>query len=273
METPERTVEDLANEIIANLEGSYDLVYVDYRDQLTDKQVAMLVRKDLDGFWESTAEFEADSQYDSIKEIIEAAGREVIDLWEGEDDEDYSHLMAELEGGDEWERIREEIQDRDTSRWADQLASQTGTVLLRIPVPQLDEDHAIFHEEIGAADLMAKLDIPSTDTHRQVIEDLLANADPEYSLLMGYWVVGISVADIYRLEGYSEYVAISNPHLFLGNPFAGSGYLSEDSLSMEIRVKREDLRTDEDAFGYSIEKIYGGVNPSQFEGSIRSCAY
>lgn len=46
----------LADEIIGRLSKSYDLVYVDYRDQLTDTQVASLVRGD-DGWLEESWEW------------------------------------------------------------------------------------------------------------------------------------------------------------------------------------------------------------------------
>jgi hypothetical protein len=273
MSDPERTIENLANETIAGLSATYDLVYVEYRDQLTDEQIAAVVRNDLDEFWELTSEFESDQRWESVQHIIREEGQMVLDRWAAQDDEDYDHLLGELEFTEDWERIREEIEDRDQGDWPMELAANSGSVLLRIAAPELDEDHAYFHEEVSAADVLLKLNMADTDHNLDTVQDALNNASPEFSLIMGYWVVGASVADLYELLGHGiETVEITNPHLYLGNPFMGSGFVTEKPVHGTITVPRSALLTDKEAFGSSLDDIYGGLNPSSFEAEIRKAS-
>ena len=71
------------------------------------------------------------------------------------------------------------------------------------------------------------------------------------------------------LDGEDDsFVRVTNPHLYLGNPLMGSGFVTEEPLHGVVQIRRGDLKTDRDAFGYSIEKIYGGVNVSSFEAEV-----
>ncbi len=96
----------------------------------------------------------------------------------------------------------------------------------------------------------------------------LAECSPEFSVLMGYWIVGADVETLYDLGSDVKQVTITNPHLYLGNPSSGTGFISEEPFEGTVTVDRGDLRTDKDAFGYSVESIYGGLNASQFEAEI-----
>ena len=105
-----------------------------------------------------------------------------------------------------------------------------------------------------------------------MVQDALNEAGPEFGVLMGYWVVGASVSDLWELDGDCERVTIKDPYLYLGNPFAGSGWVTEKSLQATITVGRDELRTDKDAFGYSLDNVYGGLTPHAFEAEIRPAA-
>jgi hypothetical protein len=150
-----------------------------------------------------------------------------------------------------------------------ELAGQTSDVLLRIPIAALDEDHAYFHEPVTAADALTRLDIAASEHNLAVVQYALDNADPEFSLLMGYWIVGASVSDLYQLPTDDDVmVEITNPHLYLGNPFAGSGFITEQPVHTTVRVRRHELRTDKDAFGYSVDEVYGGLSVSDFTATL-----
>lgn len=268
---PERSMSALADAIIAGLDRTYDLVYVDYRDQLSTEQVAYLVRRDYDSLWDSTAEWESDARYDSVKQIIEAAALDVVRDWELEDDADYDGLDGELEGTEDFDRVRFEIEERDAGGWPRQLAAQSGSVLLRLPVAALDEDHAFAYEPVSAMQVLTRLGIEPTDEDLAAVTYVLDNATPEWSTLMGYWVIGAHVSDVYDLpDDPDAMIEIVNPHLYLGNPFAGDGFVSDKPLHTTITVRRDALTTDGDAFGYSLDDIYGGLNPSDFEATIRA---
>lgn len=263
-----RTTEQLANEIIAQLDEKYDLVYVDRGDRLTDEQVAAIVRGDLDTLWEKTDEWESENRAQSVKAIIEQDAKDIVSRWEREDDADYAELLNEFDNSAEWERVQQELWNRDTGGWVKDLINGTPAVLLRIGV--LDEDHAYNNEDVQPERVLTDVGLPATDNNVRIMAETLAECSPEFSVLLGYWIVGADVGQLYDLDVAPEAeVEIVNPHLYLGNPFTGSGWISEEPFEGVVRVKREDLRSDEDQFGYSVNKIYSGLNASSFAAEIR----
>lgn len=265
----EALVKQLADEIIKRLDKSYDLVYVDYRDQLTDSQVAKLVRGD-DDWLDESWDWESDQRYEGAKQIIEDLTKEVIRDWSEEADADLDFLVDALKANvEEWDRVRFEIEERDEGGWVRQFLRQTPNVLLRINV--IDEDHGYSFEEVKARRVLKDLGMRATRANVKTVNYVLAETSPEFSVLLGYWIVGADVSDIEALPTDPETgVEIINPYLYLGNPFTGSGFISERPIEGTVRVKREDLRTDEDAFGYSVDEIYGGLNASSFACEIRT---
>jgi len=266
-----RTIEQLANEIIEQLDAKYDLVYVDRGDRLTDDQVAAIVKGDMDSLWEKTDEFESESQAASVKEIIESDAKDIVNRWEREDDEDYTGLLADFDHSDQWERVQQELWDRDSGGWVRDLINATPAVLLRINV--IDEDHAYDHVDVQPEQVLTDVKLPVTEGNVRIMAETLAECSPEFSVLMGYWIVGADVGDLFDLDVTPETeVEIVNPHLYLGNPFTGSGWISDDPFEGVVRVKREALRSDEDQFGYSVDTIYGGLNASSFTATVRPIA-
>lgn len=187
--------------------------------------------------------------------------------------DDTATILAGFQGTEEWDEVRYAIEERDDSQWLDQLTANSGRVLLRIAA--LDEDHAFSYQAVEPIEVIERLNIDQAETDLQhnlaAVEYVLANADPEFSVLMGYWVAGAEVKDIADLPNEDDTeVEIVNPYLYLGNPFAGSGFLSEEPIRTTIRVKRSELRTDRGAFGYSMDDIHGGLNASDFEVELRA---
>lgn len=263
----EQTLAQLADAIIENLDAKYDLVYVGYRDEPSDEQAAAIVSGDMDAFWESTQEWESDQRWESCKQIIEDETRTVLRSWEAATDVDFTYLAEALPGTDEYDRIRFEIEERDSGDWVRELIGG-HRVLLRISV--IDEDHGYSFEEVKARRVLKDVGLKATKENVKAVDYALANASPEYSVLMGFWIVSADLADIYDLPNEPDAeVEITDPYLYLGNPFVGSGFITEESLSGTVRVKRGDLKTDKDAFGYAVDEVYGGLNPSSFEASIK----
>ena len=260
-------VTQLADEIIKRLDQSYDLVYVDYRDQLSDSQVSALVRGD--DWLEESWEWESDSRYRGTTHIIGDLAKDVVRAWSDEAGADPGFLLAALNDAvDEWERVRFAIEERDTGSWVKQLIGQTPSALLRINV--LDEDHAYAFEDVSTRRVLRDIGLRATRSNLETVRYVLANASPEYSVLLGYWIVGAAVADIHALPNDPEAeIDIVNPYLYLGNPFTGSGFISERPVDGVARVKRKDLRTDKDAFGYAVDEIYGGLRASDFECKLQ----
>lgn len=278
--TTARTLDDLADAIIADhLRPTYDLVFVNYDDQFTDEQVAAIVRADYEKVWESTAEWESDARYDSAAAIIKEAAGDAIRVWARTDPDDidnsdhYDQLVADFENTDQWDRVREAIEERDTGDWPKQLARLTPDVLLRIPIDALDEDHAYSFEPVTAEQVLTQLGLTADAHNLEAVGYALANADPEFSVLMGYWIIAADVEQLWNLTGDSDQadtlLDIEGPHLYLGNPFAGSGFITETALHGTVTVRRDQLRTDKDAFGYSVNEVYGGLSTRDFAAVIR----
>lgn len=194
---------------------------------------------------------------------------EIVNEWNESTGANLDFVLDALTDGDEFERVREAVEERDTGEWVDRLISNTPRVLLRINV--LDEDHAYSYGEVKPRRVLKDLGLRATKANVERVSYVLVNASPEYSVLLGYWIVGAELSDIYSLPNDPEAdVEIVNPYLYLGNPFSGSGFISEKPLEGVVRVKREDLRADRDAFGYAVDEIYGGLGPSDFECELRS---
>lgn len=258
------TASVIADAIIERLDESYDLVYVDYRDEMSDEQVSALVRCDFETLDESRWEWESDNRYESAKHIITELVNDLAREWEL-DGGDLNEILSDE--NEEWDRVRFEIEERDKSDWPKQLARNTGSVLLRLQV--IDEDASYSYEELKPRRVLKDVGLRATRANVENMQRTLNECSPEYSILMGYWIAGADVADIYELPNDPETVIeIENPYLYLGNPYAGSGFISPRPFEGTIRVKRGDLRTDRDAFGYAVDEVYGGLHPSSFEAKI-----
>lgn len=267
-----KTLDDLAAAILANLRPKYDLVYVDRDDRFTDEQIAALVAGDWDTVWEKSEDWESDQRYHSVKTILTEAVEDVIRAWEREDpDADFATLVEEFDNSDQWDTLQSELWERDGSEWPKQLARGSGSVLLRIPIDTIDEDHSFSYQTgVTPQVVLERLEgIDVSDANANTLDYVLANHEPEYGVTMGYWIVGADVEDLYNLPHDEDLlVEIQNPWIYLGNPFSGSGFISENPLIGTVRIPRKDLRTDKGAFGYSVNDIYGGLYASQFEAKI-----
>lgn len=264
--TKKRTVKKFLAAAIAALDDKYELVYVSQGDQLTDQQVAALVENNHEKLWDLTAEFEMENRDNGIDAAIESAVNQVVSDWERQDGEDYSDLRDRFMDSEHLESLREAISERDEGDWPRELASATPDVLLRINV--LDEDDAYSHEPVEAAEALTRVGLPVNDSNLRIMRETLANASPEFSSLMAYWIVGADVEAIYLMPSDTTDVLITNPHLFFGNPLAGSGFISEEPFEGVVKVAREDLRTDQAAFGYGVDSLYGGLNASSFSATL-----
>lgn len=265
--TPPITPAQVADLLISRLDDKYDLIYIDRGDQLTDEQVAAMVAGDTEKLWDSISEWESDARWYGIKYVI---GELVSDLRrEYEDDEDALEAIDEFnDGGEDRDHVCDEIAQRDSGQWFTDLVNATPDVLLRICC--IDEDHAFAFQPVDPPQVLGLLDgIEMTDENLKVVADALLECSPEFSVLMGYWVVGADLGEINNLPvGDGERVQITNPYLYLGNPFAGSGWISEEPLIGTVTVDRDDLRTDKGAFGWSLDEVYGGLSASRFSATL-----
>lgn len=262
----QRTLEELRDEIIKRLDEKYDLVYVDYRDRLSDEQVETLARKGaIDEFWDSTWEFESDSRHESEKYIIEELLKDIV-----KEDATWFEVADEFLGTDEWIQVQEAIEERDRGNWPKQLASQTPAALMRVLA--LDEDHGfpMGEENPTAEEALTRLGLAITPENVKAMDYTLNNADPHWDGALAFWIFGLDVETLYEMPIEPELeLEVVNPYVYIGNPYQGDGFISEKPLEGTVRIKRGDLTTDKGAFGYPVNEIYGGLDGSQFAAEIR----
>ena len=255
---PDYTADRMAEEIIAALDPTYDLVYVGRGDGFSKDQVDAIVRSNFEGLWSTTEDWESNARWESVREIIRLAADDVAHAWHAEDGADgdaIEHVREDFDyPADAWGRVREVIEDRDTGNWVRTLLNNTPDVLLRLAAPELDEDHA--QDDYDSAGILSAIGAEASEHNLNAVQDALNNACT--SVLMGYWVVRADVSAIYDLTPDAR-VEITNPYLFIGNPFSGAGWITDNPLHHTITVDRKDLVTDRDAFGYGVDEIFGGL--------------
>jgi len=271
-----RDLSALKDAVLAALAPTYELTYVHHDEELTGEQAAMLVRGEWDELADAITEVREDGRYDACVTIIRDLAEEVTRDWEREDDPDgtdapypdYSAVCDELTLGccDEFDEVRSAIEERDVSDPVRSLIRNTGLWLLRVTA--VDEDHAWSFETVEPTTVLSTVGLAATEHNVRTVADALANASPEFSVLMGYWVFSVDLEALYDLPAGTTMIDVTDPHLYLGNPFAGSGFVTDEPLHGSVRLNVSDLRTDRDAFGHSLDAVYGGLNESAFEATI-----
>lgn len=265
-----RAVAELGAAVTAEMDPAYTLVYVEQGQTLSDDVIAALVRGDNE--WETEGgerltEWASDAADHAAAEKVRDLATKIVRRWEGEDDADYEDLLDEWEISAARDSAIEAVRDRDRSQWYTELATRSGAVLLRVGIPALDEDAGLSFKPMTPAALLDLLGFEHTDHNLTQAAEVVDNASPEYSVVMGYALLGVELTDIIELPGEADrQVRLNNPHVWLGSPFAGSGWCSEEAFTGTLTVRRGDLRTDDDAFGYSWSQVVGGARAKDFAG-------
>jgi hypothetical protein len=264
----ERTLKALGDELIEAMPKKTDLIYVSQGDRLTDEQVAAVVSGDTDKLWDLLSDWESDTKADAVANDIAAGAKEIVNRWEREDDEDYTELLSAFDWTcEEWDRVRDLMEERESGDWFKDLMNGCSDVLMRVEA--IGEDEGWSFEPVRPEQVIEAAGIPDTEENRRILQAALAEVSPEHHVVMGYWIFGADVSEIFALPNEEDTeVEVTNPHLYLGNPFAGNGWLAEEPLQVTIRIKREALRTDADAFGYGVSEIFGGLSGSQYSSTI-----
>lgn len=224
-----------------------ELVYVDYSDSLSDEQVDAIVRGDYEHFdGGHFDEWSSDNRFETVCGLLDEILKDLAEEWDEEALEEWKH-------SEEWEEARFAIEDKDTSEPLKKLAHQTGSVMLRITLK--DEDDSYSFKEVNEEDALDELGLPRSEHNLEHMAEIIANASPEFSVAMVSALASVDVGDLYDLLWANDpsVLEITNPGIWMGNPFAGSGYA--DQLEGTILVKREDLRTDKGAFGYGWQEV------------------
>lgn len=230
-----------------------DLVYVSYDDSLNDSDIEAILR---DGYSESVDEWISDSQWEGASELADELFRDACD-----DIYVYDDLIGDWLVSEERSELILQIQELDTSDPYRDLLRNTSPILFRAP-PQ-DEDHLqwLDAETLGGdpRDICEALGMS---------EDMLpavAEIQPE---IAGYAAEGggyFGVAIVFRanpadLFGVADdaLVTISDPFVWLTNPWAGNGY-GVAAKGVTVTFKRSEIHTDRAAWGYGADDVFGGL--------------
>lgn len=276
MSTPERTVAALGAAVTDAMDDEYILVYNSQGDTLPDDVAAALVRGD--SVWatkggEALEDWEDEVQCAAAGDAADELAKGITQRWALEDstdetDADYSDLLDhEWPASDERQAAIDTIRSRDRSTWFDELVNGYGAVLLRVGIPTMDEDAGLSLKPMSVDRFLELLGFDTTSHNRDVATEIIDNASPKYSVAMGYAIIGVDLAAILALPAEGK-VELRNPHVWLGNPFTGSGWCGDHPLHGTLTVDRADLRTDKDAFGYSWDKVVGGTHARDYAGEI-----
>lgn len=271
--TTSRTIAQLGAAVVAELDESYTLVYAD-RDTLPADVVAALVRGGNE--WETEggqllSAWEADAAADTAREVVDELANEIVHRWGREDGTDHDHLIEQdWPVSDERESALDTVRERDRSTWFDDMTSRHGAVLLRVGIDAMGEDSGLSYKPLSPEAFLDLLGYAHSEQNLKCAAEVVDNASPEFSVAEVFALLGVDLADIVRLTDEAEaMVELRNPHVWLGDSFAGGGWCSDEPFDGIVTVKRGRLRTDMDAFGYGWAQVLGGgLNPSDFGGSV-----
>jgi hypothetical protein len=271
MSTQDRTVQALGEAVTQELSERYTLVYNDRGDGLPADVVAALVRGADE--WETKGgealhEWAGDVCWVAACDVADELAKELVRRWERDDDADYDQLLdCEWHGSDERASVIDEVIGRDHSEWFSELVNHHGAVLLRVSVAAMDEDADLSFTALTCEHFLDLLGFEHTDSNILLADEVIDNASTEFSVTIGQALIAVDLRTVADLPSDGK-VVLRNPHVWLGNPFIGSGWCSETAFTGTLTVDRDDLRTDSDGFGWSWEKVVGGTSPSYFAGEI-----
>lgn len=216
-----------------------DLVYVNHDDQFSPEQIEELLRG---GFCDHTDEWISDRQWESARELAHELLAEDGPL-AGHDPEDLIH----------------EIVERDTSEPYRDLLRNTSAMLFRYSPT---EDDMVFLDE--------ELDDPAaTRTALGLWRDFqpfVAEILPEiagYRAEGGGWfgatfVFRAAPGDLVWKFHEDDFVTVSDPFLWLTNPWSGNGY-GVVATGCKARLRFGDIHVDRFEWGYGADDVFGGL--------------
>lgn len=217
MKTPRTTAtthntEQLAAKAIAALPRKLDLVYIDYRDELTDKQCAQIVAGEKDEVYESIDECFRDSEWEGVKFALEEALP---------DDEE----REALRDSDDFATFQEACYERnDSTPYAD-LLRNTSKQLVRFYIRTRKGERIAMESDSWRWDTQktereAKRLCAATGldwkTNRDNFLELVTNATYGGVLCV---IAYVDMDDIDRIVNYCQHHELARIKLTFKNPF------------------------------------------------------
>ncbi|MEU0529176.1 hypothetical protein [Amycolatopsis tolypomycina] len=271
--TETRTLTELGEAVIGELDETYRLIDIYPGQEMPADVVAAIVRGG--NVWETTGgerlnDWASDELWTRGYEVVDELAKEIIARWEREDDADHSGLRGEWDYSEERDNARTEVSERDNSPWYSALVYAHGKVLLRVIIRAMDEDAGLSFTPTTPKQFLDLLGFDHTPHNLECAAEVVGNASPEYTVIMGYALLGVELSELDKLpDDEDAAIELCDPHVWLGSAFTGSGWCSEEAFTGTLMVRRGEVLTDDDAFGCSWDKVVGGADPADFGGSLR----
>lgn len=228
------------------------LVHVAYDDSFNDSDIDAILR---DGYSEHTDEWISDRQWEAACDLADELFKD-----ECADAELHDDLVGDWLASSEREDLIHTLQELDTSRPYDDLLRNTSPVLFRV---QQDEDDMVFldADTLNAGSFAVMNALGLGPSWHYAIREIL----PE---IAGYAAGGgdhFGVAIVFRANPGvlwnvpdDAHVTVSDPFIWLTNPWAGNGY-GVVAKAMTVTLKRSEIHTDKAAWGYGADDVFGGL--------------
>lgn len=271
MNTSKLSHEDILKALMANLEDSYDLVFVDYDDCLTSQQVKYMIVDDWESLFEDLNEWESDSREYGFDYVLRDALDQVRkDLDPEEWDEDsISEAMDTFHLSQEHETFREAVLDRDSGRWFEQLVNQTSNIYVRIPLNASSDGVYVPYDsnaEEGTLckEFAQKMDALLIPQIGMSIHDTLVRWAEDYGACDYWyqpWVFGtLNLSDLRFVPSDSD-VTVTGGTILIWDSTSGAGAELDlpEELSLSVTVPRDALIPDVGGWGYGFEDGCGLV--------------
>lgn len=235
-----------------------DLVYVDYRDELTNEQCQKIVETgDIYAPEEDMWDWVNDCQYDSAIEIIKTLAKEYEEL------EDFYDDMVDDED------LKSAIYEADTSNFVKDLLRNTRNKAMYYKLDyysDYDLTEESLEEEIkGIANHLGV----DAQEHRESLKELVENATYGGNLCI-YWYGDIK--DVTKEEEEEpKFISFDNPvRLCIMDRFNGSGHDVKLKAPITAEFRRENLHMDDvKGCGYSYGYDVCGLYMPAYEDSPR----
>lgn len=224
---------------------TYQLSYVDYRDSLDghEKELQECIKtNDWQPIDEIVWEWELDSQDNSIEYIIEELKKDIERKLDGRFDFDVEMYVSK-----HFDDISEELYERDTSTFIDDLLRNTGELVAFYSTGWSCGDTCFIgdtgYKELKR-DIRKLLGIKRNDPNLfdRELNELICNASYDGELVIYF------TTDIKQFVDYKSnpnIITFTNPHIALINTSNGSGYdVQLDGCTVTLPFDRANLYLD-----------------------------
>lgn len=255
-----KSIESQVADLIAVVEREnrkFNLVYIDYRDSLTGDQVREYLDTGyVDSFYDT--EWFYESRWEGLSYVADDLLRE-FDVTDNDGNEVTFYDLIPTDSGDD---LRDCIEDRDESDTVQDLISNTGPRLFRVPLGAYVEAQGMtdYDPTELALDIAQDADLDPSAENLKALAGILAE--------QGYYggeVVALVRADIETMRALKvNGGTIVDPEIWIYDGFNGTCF--GDTITGLVEVAHGEVELDEGP--YSIDGICGLYHVA-FQADVR----